>query len=103
MMNDIQALIDDGSFVPAGVDESGEMTYRVTPLCRERHPDVWQAVMADFNAQIDELWSQGYIDIELGNDPSSDIITITEHGRNQLDSLDGHMHSMLKYIGEDGE
>jgi hypothetical protein len=73
----IEKLILNGGLETVGVDqETGELLYSFTPKIAKLMPVLYQEHLNDVNAQIMNLWEQGFVDLNLfESDPN---ITLTE-------------------------
>jgi hypothetical protein len=103
MSDDIEEMLADGSLIEAGVSESGEQLYIYTDLCRVLHPKVWKAKYQEFLDDISELWSLGYIEIELGENADLDSIIINEKTFGPADDLPDRLKPALEAVRASAE
>lgn len=100
-MDGIEDMLADGSMVKAGVDENGEHLYVITDKCRELHPDVWKKQYQAFQADIYELWRQGFIDISMAQDSGDDDIYLNVEKLQDASTLEPRLLRVLEAIVED--
>lgn len=60
----INHLVSDGSFIPAGLSDSGEKMYVITDKCKELHPEVWNKYFDEFQGTVNALYILGYINYD---------------------------------------
>ena len=54
-----------GAVEVAGVNESGEFLYNITPKMKDILPDIYDEHLKAVNHDIMNLWEKGYLDVDL--------------------------------------
>lgn len=100
MSDSLEDMLDDGSIVAVGISEDGDTLYMFTERCRELHPAAWQKKYNEFLNDISELWSLGYLDIDLAAKPDDDNIIINEKTFSDASELPRRLQYTLEAVRE---
>jgi len=61
----IDTLILEGALVISGVDDNGEILYRITDRLRDLAPELYAEFMNMIQHSVMSLWEQGFIDMDV--------------------------------------
>jgi hypothetical protein len=94
----ISKLILDGAVEFSGLSFDGQMLYSFTEKLEKLAPDLYAAIMSNYQADIYKLWELGFlqIDMQLENPPVAP--TVLAHDERALGDLSEHLRLTLSQI-----
>jgi len=77
-----EQMILEGVVEFSGMDEeTGEMLYNFTPDVIEKHPDIFERMVAEIQKEIYILWEKGFLEMDIASE--NPLVQITPKALNE--------------------
>lgn len=97
--NYLEQMILDGAAEVAGIDpETGEFLYSFTSKLPELYPDYYANMLEYYNSGIINLWSKGFLEIDMESDDPMVYINDKSFDEKELEKLSSQEKRLLESV-----
>lgn len=82
----LQYYLEIGAVEVVGIDEDGEMIFKITESCRDVAPELWEAHQEHVDNTLISLLEQGLINVTY-NENLEALIEVSEEGKSAIKQM----------------